>query len=236
MKKKGWIAVTIGCILISAVSCMKTMNIADIKETDDALDPLGYSASGYYGKTQEDLKELLPGVDVVNEESMVFESTTSNTVSCKQVFYFDNNKLTEIQYHYLFKVGDEAEAKFVQQCQRISEIDPEAQPLGLAMPLGEIPMEIKVTEIKAGFWDEMIKRTELSSDMIGYAIYCNESNARGHNETVEPSGWKSAYVVEVEAYFYYSGLNEKTYIEEERGSILLDGAEAQIILRIATWD
>ena len=226
---------TIGCIIIMCVVGCTSKSISYTLNADE-LDPMGYAERGYYGKSQEELKKLLPEVKYGAEPSMVLNIKISDTINCKQNFYFYENRLVEIQYIYLFDVGEEAERKFVQLCKRISELDREAQPLGCALPLGEVPIATKVDEIETGFWDKLVEKTVYYPKMIGYATYCDEENSRRVNREVEPEGWDNEYNIKVEAGFYHIDIDRETGERIESNAEFLDGKEARIILTIGTWD
>ena len=221
-------------ILMLAMGCMAALSGCTpsyIEETEDELDPLGYAATGYYGKTQEELKELLPKAEYGSAESMVQESAITETISCKQVFYFYENKMVEIQYIYLFERGEEAEEKFIEQCQRIAEIDGDAYAteFGKAMP---------ISEISEGFWDEMLQEQYLHyyNNTVRYMIYCDEESTRGVNEAAVPGGWKKQFRIEISGVFNHKEIDMETNEIRESGKTLPDGNEARITLRIATWE
>ena len=227
----------------------------------EALDPMGYAGAGYYGKTQEELKELLPGIETISVRNMVLESEVKEGVSCKQVFYFCNGKLTEILYEYVFERGEEAEEMLVEQCKQLREIDRNAIQYGV-VTLGEVSIE----QIEDGFWTKVgLVRTNYSYDNgMGYGTYCDAENTRELNREAEPEGWKNEYNVKVYGEFYHLVINwyrvvtedeyyytpEKCFQLAEEGAprsefekILdqsscdyLGGKEARITLRIATWD
>ena len=226
-KKRILIVILGSFIAMSAVACTKS---------SDALDPMGYAAAGYYGKTSEELKELLPEAREGGTPCLVLESTLSESVKCKQVFYFNDNRLEQIQYQYLFENGEEAEKLFVEQCKRISELDRNAQPSGCARYSQDGDIITKVDEIETGFWDKMVEWTVDYPKTIGYATYCDEENSRRVNREAEPEGWNNEYNIKVEAGFYHIDIDRETGERKESDAEFLDGKEARIILTIGTWD
>ena len=226
MRKKAVIlALVLGCITILS-GCANY-----IKETEDALDPLGYAVAGYYGKTREELIELLPELeegDGPNME-MVRESAISKTVKCKQVFCFYENRVVEIQYIYLFKEGEEGEEKFIEQCKRFADIDENAYP-------GNMGRMMMVSEISEGFWDNMLVKGKYVPRIVQYMTFCDEENTRNVNEEAVPGGWKKQYMIGIDAVFVHKEIDLETNVIRESGATLPDGSEARIILTIATWD
>ena len=232
--KKIVLAIMLGILVAFSVTACTTVNYAS--ETENVLDPMGYAKSGYYGKSPEELKKILPEIHYGASPSMVLESKLSPSLNCKQIFYFANNKLVEITYVYYFDSGEEAEERFVEQCQRLSEIDKEAQPLWCARFVGDIEIITKVDEIETGFWDEMIELTEYYPKKIGYTTYCDEKNSRTVNREAEPEGWKNEYNIKIEAEFYHIDIDWETGERKESDAEFLNGKEARIILTIGTWD
>ena len=242
--KRGISALMLGCM-----AALSGCSASYVEEGKDALDPLGYAALGYYGKSQEELKELLPGLEYGGEPTMVMESWVSGTVSCKQVFYFDEDELVQIDYQYLFDVGEDAERKFVEMCRRMYEIDPNVDNYG--MFYGEFTVSLDAflngpltpMEWNGLFWKNIAKNTPYLSS-AGYSTFYDTENARELNREAEPAGWKNEYEVELLGYFYHWYVDwEKVdggYCTDEdmerSNASFLGGKEAQILLRIATWD
>ena len=240
MKSKRVLAVILGCMLLlfCTIGCEKE---EQVEERGDALDPLGYAAAGYYGKTPEELKELLPGIETLAWPSMKKESKITDNISCKQVFYFNENELVEIQYWYIFDIGEEAERKFVEQCRRLYEIDQDIDDYvtqcvefslsldgflnGPLSPIGEDGL----------FWKKIIESMGNDNYLITYSTFCDEENIRGLNREAEPQGWKDEYEIEIRGYFYHWYMDwddpfweASTHVQRSNASFL-GGKEAQIL-------
>ena len=226
IRKIGILALALGCMTVLS-GCTNSY----IKETEDALDPLGYAAAGYYGKTREELKELLPELEEGGgpDMNMVQESAISETINCKQVFCFYDNKVVEIQYIYQFKVGEEAEEKFIEQCQRIAEIDKNA--FG-----GMLACKRPVGEIREGFWDELLASSLVYTKEMVYMTICNSENTQNVNREAASEGWKKEYNILVSGVFAHKSIDWETGERKESGVTLPHGSDAQIFLTIATWD
>ena len=242
-------ALLYGCLMVASV-------VACSNVTKDALDPMEYSRAGYYGKSQEEIIELLPGIEYGRAPSMVLESQISSTVSCKQKFYFHNNQLVEIQYEYLFDKGEDAERKFVELCRRLYEIDPNA--IG-GVPWGETQVTLEeflygasplqTSKVLANsdddlFWKEVVRSSYPWSETTAiYNSFCDAGNTRGLNREIEPEGWKNEYKIRITGDFYhwYVDLSDPNYTNETEqiqrtNAEFLRGKDARITLSIATWD
>ena len=239
-------------MMLGCMTVLSGCSASYVDEGKDALDPRGYAAAGYYGKSQEELKELLPGLEYGGEPTMVLESRVSETVSCKQVFYFYEDELVQIDYEYLFDVGEDAERKFIKQCERLCEIDSEAMMTGW---LGEITMNVDqflnryittYTSFEADglFWKQIIGTTPYltTPNTIGFLSFCDEENRMDHRTKLD--GLKKKYRIEISGSFYHwyvdwekldGGYCTDEDMERSNASFL-GGKEARITLRIATWD
>ena len=252
---KMMMAIALGSIML--FSGMANAPAEQIEEEIDELDPMGYAASGYYGISQEELKELLPGLEYDGEPYMILESRLSDTVSCKQVFYFSNNELAEIQYHYLFDVGEDAERKFIKHCARLRLLDPNSDS---DLYLGDLNLTLdwlfdrnlyfphltKLYPINSNglFWKKIVQYSHGYNGEVKFKTFCDLENSKGINRNEEPEGWKNEYRIDLQGYFYHwyvdwekldGGYCTDEDIERSNASFL-GGKEAQILLRIATWD
>ena len=245
LRKRGILALMLGCM-----AALSGCSASYVDEGKDALDPMGYAAAGYYGKSQEELKELLPGLEYGGEPCMVLESQISGTVSCKQVFYFYEDELVQIDYEYLFDVGEDAERKFVEMCRRMYEIDPNVD--NYAMYHGEFPVSLdrflnSFNSPLGGdglFWKEIIQSYPYLPCTTYFSTFCNEEVVRELNRGAEPEGWKNEYDITISGSFYHwyvdwqkiDGRHCTDEDMERSNASFLGGKEAQILLRIATWD
>ena len=230
--------------------------IHNIEKAGDALDPMGYAAAGYYGKSPREIKELLPDAEGDGAPCMVLKSRLTNTICCKQSFYFDEDKLVEIQYCYLFDVGEDAERKFVGQCRRLYEINKRASG-GFSLGERYISLEefvgpySQLQHVTAGsgdedglFWKEVLDSSHYSSQtMTGFYTYCDASNTEGVNREMAPKGWKREYDINIMAFFYhwYRDIDDPSYeygycTLQRSNAVFLDDRDAMIVLSIATWD
>ena len=249
LRKREILALMLGCMILVFCGAGYAKE-QDAEERKDALDPMGYAAAGYYGKSQEELKELLPGLEYGGEPSMVLESQISATVSCKQVFYFYEDELVQIDYEYLFDVGEDAERKFVEMCRRMYEIDPNVD--NYAMYHGEFPVSLDrfLNSFNSPlgedglFWKEIIQSYPYLPCTTYFSTFCNEEVVRELNRGAEPEGWKNEYDITISGSFYHwyvdwekldGGYCTDEDIERSNASFL-GGKEAQILLRIATWN
>lgn len=232
------IALTLGCIILMAGS-----GCSDSIEQTDALDPMGYAAAGYYGKSSEELKKLLPEIEDSGEPIMILESSLSKTVSCKQVFCFYNNELIEIQYHYLFDIGEEAERLFVEQCKRIFQFNENASS---SISLGEYPLNLEeflegsMSPIQEDgtFWKTIIESDYADMYEAGgveiIRALDDGKNIKKETETL-PLGWKDKYDIQIEGMFCHWKSDPDGTLQRGKAEFL-DGKEARIILTIATWN